>query len=449
MTAIWWIRRDLRLADNPALNAAAACGRVLPLFVHDPALAGASHRRRARVEGSLRSLDQATYGVVVKRSGDPRAILVEVAQEIGAASVHVTGEYTPFAIQRDRAVAEQLESAGVKMYASGSPYAVIPGSVVTGVGTPFRVFGAYAKAWRERQVELPYAVPTGLEWLPGIAGEPFADDLLAAVDPLGPVGEEAALARWREFLNDELDTYDLARDRPDLNRTSRISVHLRHGEIHPRRLLHDIAEHGFTPGANSYVDELIWREFYADVLWNRPDSSWHDLRELAIDYDEGEHVDRLLDAWRQGRTGFPFVDAGMRQLLLTGWMHNRLRMVAASFLVKDLHVRWQHGARHFLSQLLDGDVASNNHGWQWVAGTGTDAAPYFRIFNPVTQGLRFDPDGTYVRRWVPELAHLPGAQAHEPWRHADGYRHGYVPRIVDHAEERRESLARYRYARGR
>ena len=177
------------------------------------------------------------------------------------------------------------------------------------------------------------------------------------------------------------------------------------------------------------------------MLWHHPGSAWADLRALpGMSYDEpGEG----FDAWRQGHTGFPFVDAGMRQLAATGWMHNRVRMVVASFLVKDLHVWWPHGARHFLTHLRDGDLASNSHGWQWVAGTGTDAAPYFRIFNPVAQGQRFDPDGGYVRRWVPELAHLPGKAAHEPWRHPQGYAAGYPVPILDHATERAEALRRY------
>ena len=165
-------------------------------------------------------------------------------------------------------------------------------------------------------------------------------------------------------------------------------------------------------------------------------------------YDDPSDHPELLEAWQQGRTGFPFVDAGMRQLLAEGWVHNRVRMIVASFLVKDLHIWWPHGARHFLRHLRDGDIASNNHGWQWVAGTGTDASPYFRVFNPVTQGKKFDPDGAYVRRWVPELAHLPGGAAHEPWKHDNGYDHEYPQRVVDHDEERKETLARYERARG-
>ncbi|WP_446665088.1 cryptochrome/photolyase family protein [Flexivirga sp. B27] len=265
-----------------------------------------------------------------------------------------------------------------------------------------------------------------------------ADDL----PKLPAAGEPAALQRWRDFVDETLDDYDSARDRPDLAGTSGLSPYLKVGAIHPRTLLADLAAH-IGPGRDTFVSELAWREFYADVLWRQPRSAWHDLTDALghMPYDEpGPEV----EAWQQGRTGFPFVDAGMRQLLATGWMHNRVRMVTASFLTKDLHVWWPVGARHFLDRLIDGDIASNNHGWQWVAGTGTDAAPYFRIFNPVTQGKKFDPGGDYVRRWIPELRHLPGKAAHEPWRHADGYREGYPARVVDHAAEREAALVRYR-----
>ena len=263
-------------------------------------------------------------------------------------------------------------------------------------------------------------------------------------------GEDAARERWQAFLEEGLERYGEDRDRPDVDGTSRLSVHLKHGEIHPRTLLADLIDaRAGGEGARAFVTELAWREFYADVLWHRPDSAWGDLRDrlAGIRYDTGSDIEELVDAWRQGRTGYPFVDAGMRQLLETGWMHNRVRMVTASFLVKDLHVWWPVGARHFLDHLVDGDLASNNHGWQWVAGTGTDAAPYFRVFNPVTQGRRFDPDGGYVRRWVPELAHLPGAAAHEPWRHGEGYAGGYPEPIVDHDAERKDALERYGRAR--
>ncbi|HQY98050.1 MAG TPA: FAD-binding domain-containing protein, partial [Phycicoccus sp.] len=212
------------------------------------------------------------------------------------------------------------------------------------------------------------------------------------------------------------------------------------GSIHPRTLLADLdGEAG--PGAETFAVELAWREFYADVLWHNPTSAWTDLRPTLIGMAYDDAGDQF-EAWQQGCTGYPIVDAGMRQLLATGWMHNRVRMIVASFLTKDLHIWWPLGAQHFMDHLVDGDLASNSHGWQWVAGTGTDASPYFRVFNPVTQGLKFDPDGDYVRRWVPELRHLDGKSAHEPWRVPNGYTQGYPECIVDHAEERQEALGR-------
>jgi deoxyribodipyrimidine photo-lyase len=451
MTSVLWLRRDLRLGDHPALAAAAEGGPVLPLFVRDPALARAGEARRSRLEASLAALDDASGGALVVRSGDPADVVASVAGEIGARSVHVTGEHTPYARRRDRAVAQRLGAAGVTMASHGTPYAVRPGTLHTAGGTPYQVFTPFARAWREHHVEPPLPRPADLRWRRAVEGEGLDPDLVERGRSSGWVGEEAALQRWRDFLDDGLVHYAERRDRPDLEGTSRLSVHLKHGEIHPRTLLADVSRHADagSEGARAFVTELAWREFYADVLWHRPDSAWQDLRDglTGMPYDSGREVDALVDAWRRGRTGFPFVDAGMRQLLATGWMHNRVRMVVASFLVKDLHVWWPVGARHFLDHLVDGDLASNNHGWQWVAGTGTDASPYFRVFNPVNQGKRFDPDGDYVRRWVAELAHLRGRAAHEPWRHAEGHAAGYPEPVVDHDEERREALARYEQAR--
>lgn len=450
MTSIWWIRRDLRLGDNPALVAAAREGDVVPLFVRDPRLTGTGRPRRARLEASLAALDESTGGALVVRRGDPAVVVPSVATEADARRVHLAREFTPYGVRRDRAVAAGLGRIGAEGAPAGSPYAVDPGVVRTGQGTPYRVFTPFAAAWRDRAADPWPARPT-VQWDRSLRSEPLDEELIELGRAFGPVGEDAALTRWSTFLDDAVDDYAEHRDRPDLPGTSRLSVHLKLGEIHPRTLLADLSARPDSTGAESFVTELAWREFYADVLWHRPDSAWADLRDdlAAMAYDSGPATDALVDAWREGRTGFPFVDAGMRQLRETGWMHNRLRMVTASFLVKDLHVWWPVGARHFLDHLVDGDVASNNHGWQWVAGTGTDASPYFRVFNPTTQAKRFDPAGDYVRRWVPELAHVPGAYVHEPWRRADGYAHGYPEPIVDHAQERRASLARHDHARGR
>jgi deoxyribodipyrimidine photo-lyase len=237
-----------------------------------------------------------------------------------------------------------------------------------------------------------------------------------------------------------LADYEGTRDRPDLDATSRLSVYLKWGCLHPRTVLDALG-----PGDETFRRELAWREFYASVLHHWPESARSYFRpELAR--MRFAPPGTAFSAWCEGRTGYPIVDAGMRQLLATGWMHNRVRMIVASFLVKDLHVEWMHGARHFMRHLVDADLASNQHGWQWTAGTGTDPAPFFRIFNPVTQGKRFDPEGDYVRRWVPELRGVGGAAAHEPWR-LGAPPAKYPAPIVDHTTERAEALARYAQAR--
>jgi len=450
--ALLWFRRDLRLGDHPALLAAVgAAERVLPVFVLDPPLLERSVPRCQRLLASLSALARDTHDALVVRTGDPANVIPRLARQLRATEVHVSGETTPYGRRRDNSVERALVADGRRLVTTGTPYAVRPGRIVGRSGDPYKVFTPFARAWHAHGRRAPVERPKRIPWL---RGEVCSDPLPPA--PGGPsarnaAGEAAASARWRAFLDDGLAAYSTGRDRPDLDSTSRMSVPLKYGEIHPRTMLADIAAHpaGRSRAATAYVTELVWREFYADVLWHRPESAWHDLRsDLAgLRYDSGADTDRLIDEWKQGRTGYPIVDAGMRQLLAEGWMHNRLRMITASFLTKDLHVWWPIGARHFLDHLVDGDIASNNHGWQWVAGTGTDAAPYFRIFNPVTQGRRFDPDGEYVRRWVPELRHLRGADVHEPWRHADGYARGYPARLVDHDDERREALARYDAAR--
>jgi deoxyribodipyrimidine photo-lyase len=478
---LMWFRRDLRLHDHPALSAAATSGEVVAVFVIDPALwdvAGAP--RQARLAASLRALDQSLGGRLVVRTGTPEVVLPQLVRATGAGTVHVTADAGPYGRARDARVARALSEDGARLAATGTPYAVGPGTVLNRAGRPYGVFSAFARAWREHGWPSPAssprdgrveriswaALPDGLgEALPHLpADEPGHPASAGAAQRSRPerepaAGETAALERWRAFRDGGgLAGYASARDRPDLDGTSSLSAALKFGEIHPRTLLADLfatgsgapasspsadpGAAGTARGAAAFQSELAWREFYADVLWHRPESAREYLRQefAGLRYDApGER----LDAWREGRTGFPFVDAGMRQLLDEGWMHNRLRMVVASFLVKDLHIEWQHGARWFMRRLQDGDLASNSHGWQWTAGCGTDAAPYFRVFNPVTQGLRFDPEGRYVRRYVPELAHLTGAAAHEPWKHPEGLARGYPERIVDHAAERSEALARY------
>jgi deoxyribodipyrimidine photo-lyase len=438
--AVMWFRRDLRLRDNPALlEACRAASGVLLLFVVDPRLWGpAGPSRRAYLAASLEALDASVGGRLVVRHGDPVEEVPRAAAEVGAEVVHVAADFGPYGSARDAAVEKALAGSGVELRRTGSPYAVAPGRVVNGSGAPYKVFTPFARAWAEHGWRAPAGDRPRASWLEarsdGVPDAPVPEGLA-----LPPAGEEAAHRRWREFL-EHVDEYDEQRDRPDLDGTSRMSVHLKWGEIHPRALLADLAPLS-GKGATSYRSELAWREFYADVLHHRPETARDYLRaEFArMEYDDpgGD-----LLAWQEGRTGFPVVDAGMRQLRATGWMHNRVRMIVASFLVKDLHLEWQHGARHFMHWLVDGDLASNQHGWQWVAGCGTDAAPYFRVFNPTSQGERFDPDGTYVRRWVAELADVDKAYIHEPSTQPGGLPEGYPPPLLDHAEERREALAR-------
>lgn len=442
MTAILWFRRDLRVADNPALLAAGARGRdVVPLFVLDERLWSASGGpRRAYLLRSLTALDAGLGGRLVVRHGDPVEVVPRLAAELGATEVHVAASYEPAGRRRDARVEAALDAAGVALVATGSPYAVAPGRLRTRGGTPFQVFTPFRTAWLEHGWRAP-AGPGSVRWAQGPASEPLPPEPDLGALTLPPAGEAAALARWHDTLDEHLERYTEDRNRPDLDATSHLSAALRWGEIHPRTLLADL---GRLPGDGTatFRSELAWREFHADVLLHHPEGARHSLREAAPDdsWVSGDDETAALDAWAHGRTGYPFVDAGMRQLRAQAWMHGRLRMVTASFLVKDLHVAWQRGAAHFMRWLVDADVAQNQLNWQWVAGTGRDAAPYFRVFNPVSQGRTLDPEGDYVRRWVPELRAIPGAAAHEPWRLPRGAAPGYPERMVDHAHERQVAL---------
>ena len=445
VTTILWFRRDLRLSDHPALieatRAARGGGSVVPVFCLDERLwnpAGAN--RRAFLVGCLRALDADSGGHLIIRAGDPVRVLPALAEEVGAAEVFVSADFAPYGAARDRAVETALAAAGRSLRRVGSPFAVDPGTVRSGSGVPYKVFTPYSKAWAAHGWPRPR---------PATASVPWAARVPTDGIPLVPVsgarlpepGEAAAKRAARRFWDIHLDRYDEQRNDPGADATSRLSPYLKWGCLHPRQLLHKL---GAATAERAFRSELCWREFYADVLHHRPETARQAFasRMAGIEVD-GRGTAPRFDAWREGRTGYPIVDAGMRQLVAEGWMHNRVRMLVASFLVKDLHLDWTRGARHFMAHLVDGDLASNQHGWQWVAGTGTDAAPYFRIFNPVTQGERFDPRGTYVRRWVPELAAVPDQYVHHPWDDPNGPPAGYPAPMVDHAEEREEALRRY------
>ena len=459
MPAVLWFRRDLRLRDNPALVAAAnGDGNLVPLFVIDPRLWSTSgHVRREWLRRSLHSLNQQLEGRLWVAAGDPAVVLPEVTRIAGATSVHLSRDFGAYGQTRDTLVTTALRADGVKVINTGSPYAVEPGMVRTGGGTRYRVYTPYYRQWVQYAFVAP--VPTAsANWIdPPASHRIDAHRELAEQQSdvqLPDVGEGAAWRRWDRFKANALTEYDTARNRPDIDGTSSLSAHLRWGEIHPRSLLADLTAYLNDPataaGATTFAKEIAWREFYADVWDANPTSTHHSLDprfDQALALDAGSAADQKFMAWQNGLTGFPFVDAGMRQLRATGWMHNRVRMVTASFLVKGLHLPWQRGAAHFMEWLRDGDAASNQQGWQWVAGCGTDAAPFHRIFNPVKQGLTFDPSGDYVRRWVPELAQIGGGAAHEPWRVrgtlAEPADLTYPEPIIDHASERQEALRRF------
>ena len=425
MVSVVWFRRDLRTRDLPTLLSADP--QALGLFVLDRRLtepAGAP--RLAFLYRCLRDLNEQLNDRLLVVSGDPATVVPRIAAQVGATSVHVSADAGPYGRSRDADVEKAL--GDIDFVRSGSPYAVTPGRVTKADGTPYKVFTPFSHAWADHGWRKPAATEAStVDWIDPprksyIPKDPTSCELPAA-------GEQAALDAWETFRDERLDTYPDLRDRPDKPGTSWMSPYLRWGCIHPRTMLADL-----KPGA--YRNELAWRDFYADVLWHNPSSARENL-DRKFDKIELDQDQDTFDLWCQGKTGYPIVDAGMRQLLATGWMHNRVRMIVASFLVKDLHLPWWWGARHFMKHLVDGDLASNQHGWQWAAGTGTDAAPYFRVFNPTTQGEKFDPNGDYVRRWVPELRDLPGKKAHRPWDH------GFAAPIVDHAHEREVALARY------
>ncbi|MEO9140252.1 MAG: deoxyribodipyrimidine photo-lyase [Jatrophihabitans sp.] len=443
MTSVLWLRRDLRLRDNPALHEAAKDGPVVVLFVLDQALlkpAGAP--RIAFLYRTLRALDAELRdhgGALIVRRGDPANAVARVAREAGASSVHISADYGPYGRRRDEQVEQSLDD--LPLVRTGSPYAVAPGRVTKSDGEPYKVYTPFYRAWCQHGWREPAATITGrVDWHASLDSVdiPNDPDLPADLD-LPDAGEAAARAAWKAYLDKGLlKNYADDRNRPDLDRTSRMSVYLKYGCIHPRTMLADLG-----PADETFRKEIAWREFYAAVLHEWPGSAreYYQPRFARMEYARADTA--VFDAWRQGRTGYPIVDAGMRQLLGEGWMHNRVRMIVASFLVKDLHIEWTHGARHFMKHLVDGDLASNQHGWQWTAGTGTDASPFYRVFNPVTQGVKFDPDGDYVRRWIPELADVSGKAVHEPWDLPNGGPTAYPRRVVDHAEERVTALERY------
>lgn len=463
-TVIHWFRRDLRISDNTALSEAVKrAERVVPVFILEDAFRTGPDVGAARLAFLLQSLEalrsnlaELGYSLLV-RSGRSEEILPHLCREVGAEAVFANKRYEPYAQARDNRVFNALNAARVGFELFKDAVVWEEAEVLTQAGRPFTVYTPYARAWKTKSVPEPRRriskirnrksetrnirteeIPTD----PKELGHPLTQTIPTA-------GERAALETLRKFMAGRVYRYAANRDFPAVTGTSELSAHLRCGTIGIRAVLAALARARSkgTPArkrsCDVFLNELIWREFYLQILHNFPHVAKGAFRP---EYDALKWSDnrRHFEAWCKGMTGYPIVDAAMRCLNATGNLHNRLRMVVAMFLTKDLLINWQWGERYFMRQLVDGDLAANNGGWQWSAGTGTDAAPYFRIFNPVSQGERFDAKGDFVRRWVPELVSVPDDLIHQPWKAPLLLRQtGYPQRVVIHEDQRRRCLAMF------
>jgi len=418
MTVIWWIRRDLRLTDNAALHAALETDSVIPVFILDPAFDSASARRKEFLCEGLHALDKELRernSYLVIRHGKPFEVLSLLLQETGATQIFAEEDFTPYARKRDAEIEHHLPLTLVHGQTVRHPTAVLKAD-----GKPYTVYTPYSKVWKAKlpaKIDL-YPAPEKINTPSNIKSEPLPG---YKISPLFMAGEREALVRLEEFLFKRIYSYGEDRNRMDLDGTSSLSPYLRFGMLGLRQAVSAAQQamveargEASKKSAEIWLNELIWREFYIQILYHFPYVSKTafnpSLANIPWRNDEAE-----FEAWKEGRTGVPIVDAAMRQLQEIGWMHNRARMIVASYLVKDLLIDWRWGEAWFMENLLDGDIAANNGGWQWTAGTGTDAAPYFRIFNPVLQSAKFDPNGDYIRKWLPELRGVDAKDIHAPW----------------------------------
>lgn len=464
VTNIWWIRRDLRLHDNQALNAALSSAKALiPVFILDPILFNStrmSPRRLAFLFSSLAELDADLRKLgsrLVIRKGSPVEVLQDLVKESGAREVFAEEDYSPYARRRDHRAAKQLPLKLVAGLCVSHPEVIL-----NQAGEPYKVYTPYMRNWKalhpiqsDQILPAPRSIFTPQE----INSDQLPESTL--VNPVINPGEREANKRLEEFIEQDIYQYDELRNKMDIPGTARISAYLRFGNLSIQKCVHAAQQARRTApdersrrSADIWLNELIWREFYISILYHFPyvlrQSFREDLRAIPWRNDADE-----FSAWSEGRTGYPIVDAAMRQLLETGWMHNRGRMIVASFLVKDLVIDWRWGEEFFMQHLLDGDPAANIGGWQWTAGTGTDAAPYFRIFNPVLQGKKFDPVGNFIHSWIPELSRVPEKYVHTPWEMSEQIQQqsgcilgrDYPFPIIDHAFARERILTVYKQAK--
>ncbi len=450
MSSIWWIRRDLRLGDNLTFQKALENPPVLPVYILDPLLINnAPDRRLNFLYQNLQSLDQelqARGSNLVIRTGKPVEVLKNLMEETGASFIYAEEDFTPYARVRSVLIGSCLPLKLIQGQLGLHPLEARKAN-----DKPYRVFTPYKRNW--------LGINPSIDLLPAPDQIPTIEGILSDLIPSGkdepqfPASEKAARQRLEKFIRTKIDFYHLNRDRMDLDGSSNLSPYIRFGVLGLRTALHysmkmlnDVNSRKNYEGVQTWLSELLWREFYIHIMFHFPESRTQNFRSL---YDQLPWRNNEADfqAWKDGLTGYPVVDAGMRQLKQTGWMHNRARMITASFLVKDLLVDWRWGEKWFQEKLLDGDLAVNNGSWQWVAGTGTDAAPFFRIFNPVRQSRKFDPTSNYIRKWVPELDHLKNDDIHAPWEKRIKVPE-YPSPIVDHKISRERALLAYRIASG-
>lgn len=466
--ALFWFRNDLRLSDNPALLAAAASKRpLIAVYILDDenagqwAMGGASrwwlHHSLAKLAQDLEALG----GELVLRRGEGAKVLSNLIEETGPSAVYWNRAYEPWAINRDKQIKATLNGSGVEARSFNGALIVEPWDISTKQGKPYKVFTPF---WRALKADHAPAEPAGRVDKVVFGTPPKSDrlenwnllpskpDWAGGIRETWSPGEAAAQGRLGAFIQHRMSRYDSARNLPGVSGTSGLSPHLHFGEISPRQVWHAVrgGVGGDSEDADSFLSEIAWREFSYNLLFHFPDLPEKNFQP-KFDAFDWSGSDEAFEAWTNGRTGYPIVDAGMRELWATGWMHNRVRMIVGSFLIKDLMIDWRKGEAWFWDTLVDADLASNSAGWQWVAGSGADAAPYFRIFNPVSQSEKFDPNGDYVRKWIPELKGLPKKAVHAPWtadretlaRAGIVLGRDYPKPIVDHGEARKRALAAF------